>query len=213
MRGREPDHDQNFARPPRPCGGNLAGEVSRPARPTLTEKGRAQATALGKRIHDEWRPAAIYTGPLQRAVATGEAIARATGAPLRKLDCLHDIDYGDWQGRTHEEVEGATPALYATWFEAPQLMRFPGGDSLQDMFARGAEALRLVLERHPDETIVMVGHDSVNRAILLQVLELPISAYWRLMQDPCGLNLFDFACNHIRVVKINDTAHLSGFAG
>src|SRR5208283_4131172 len=67
MRGREPDHDQNFARPPRPSGGNLAGEVSRPARPTLTEKGRAQATALGKRIHDEWRPAAIYTGPLQRA--------------------------------------------------------------------------------------------------------------------------------------------------
>jgi phosphoserine phosphatase len=47
----------------------------------LTEKGLAQAAALAERIRREWRPAAIYTSPLQRCVATGEAIAAATRAP------------------------------------------------------------------------------------------------------------------------------------
>src|SRR5208283_3410540 len=47
---------------------------------SLTEKGLAQAAALGARICGEWRPLAIYTGPLRRCVATGEAISLATGA-------------------------------------------------------------------------------------------------------------------------------------
>ena len=49
------------------------------------------------------------------------------------------------------------------------------------------------LARHPDETIVLVGHDSVNRALLLQLLEQPLSAYWRLAQEPCCLNEIDVA--------------------
>ena len=34
----------------------------------------------------------------------------------------------------------------------------------------------------------MVGHDSVNKAILLQMLNQSPSAYWKLVQDPCALN-------------------------
>ena len=57
--------------------------------------------------------------------------------------------------------------------------------------ARAANALRLVLARHPDDTIVLVGHDSVNRALLMQLLDQPLSAYWRLAQSPCCLNEID----------------------
>jgi probable phosphoglycerate mutase len=178
----------------------------------LTETGRAQARELGKRIAGEWRPAAIYTGPLQRAVATGDAIAKATGAPLRELKSLIDINYGEWQGHTLEDVKGHSPALFALWRHAPQFMRFPGGDSLQDLIARGADALRFALDHHHDETIVFVGHDSVNKAILLQVLDQPTSAYWRLTQDPCALNEFEITRSHTHVISLNDTRHLAGLA-
>ena len=70
----------------------------------------------------------------------------------------------------------AQRALFAAWFETPQLVRFPGGESLQDLAARVADALRFVLTRHTDGTIVIVGHDSVNRALLLQLLDLPLAA-------------------------------------
>ncbi len=178
----------------------------------LTETGLAQASALGKRIAGEWRPAAVYTGPLQRAVATGDAVAKATGATLRELKSLVDINYGDWQGHTLEEVKGHSPALFALWRHAPQLMRFPGGDSLQDLIARGADALRFALDHHHDETIVFVGHDSVNRAILLQVLDQPMSAYWRLTQDPSALNEFEITRSHAHVISLNDTRHLASLA-
>ena len=92
-------------------------------------------------------------------------------------------------------------------------MRFPGGESLQDMVARTGEALRLVRERHPaaGETVVLVGHDSVNRALLLQLLDQPLSAYWRLAQSPCAVNEIDLGSG-VSVQRINETFHLRGIA-
>ena len=91
----------------------------------------------------------------------------------------------------------------------PQLVRFPHGDSLQDLCARAADVIRFVLERHRDETVVLVGHDSVNRAILLQMLDQPASAYWRLAQSPCALNELEVTLSHSRVLRMNDTGHLA----
>lgn len=153
----------------------------------LTEQGRKEVAALAKRVAP-LKPAAIYTSPMQRCVRTGEAIAKACGAKAEAHDGLADIDYGAWQMRTHEEVEKEAPDAYRLWRKAPHLLRFPGGESLQDVVARTADALRLVMARHGAETVVLVGHDSVNRALLLQLLDQPLSAYWKLAQDPCGLS-------------------------
>jgi probable phosphoglycerate mutase len=87
-------------------------------------------------------------------------------------------------------------------------MRFPRGESLQELVARVAEALRSVLGRHPGQTVVMVGHDSVNRALLLQLIDQPLSAYWKLAQDPCCLNEFDIEGTRVEVRRVNDTSHL-----
>ena len=65
-----------------------------------------------------------------------------------------------------------------------------------------------VLARHAGATVVLVGHDSVNRALLLQLLDQPLSAYWKLAQDPCCLNEIDFVGGKIEIRRINDTAGL-----
>ena len=69
-------------------------------------------------------------------------------------------------------------------------------------------ALDGVLARHPDETVVLVGHDSVNRVLLLQFLELPLAAYWRLAQEPCCINEIDVSTGAVCVRSINATQHL-----
>jgi len=174
----------------------------------LTDLGVRQAGLTAQRIGRAWKPAAVYTSPMGRCVATAEAIALATGAPLRLLEDLNDLDYGAWQWRTYADVKAEAPRLFAGWFAAPHLVRFPGGDSLQDLAARAADALRLVRERHPEGLVVMVGHDSVNRALLLHVLDQPLSAYWRLVQDPCGISEIDIIDARSRVSRINETLHL-----
>jgi broad specificity phosphatase PhoE len=174
----------------------------------LTNRGRAEAHAVARRIASSWRPTKIYTSPMSRCIATGATIAQACGLEARTLDDLNDIDYGAWQSRTYEEIKTAYLQLYSAWFATPHLVRFPDGESLQDLVARSADALRFVLGHHPDDTVVLVGHDSVNRALLLQLLDQPLSSYWRLAQSPCCVNEIDVAHGHIYVLRMNETHHL-----
>jgi probable phosphoglycerate mutase len=174
----------------------------------LTSRGEAQAQAVAERVASGWQPSRVYTSPLGRCVATGAAIAKACNAPTEVNGDLIDIDYGAWQGRSCAEVEQSEPKLYAAWRTTPHLVRFPQGDSLQDLAARAADALRLALARHPGETVVLVAHDSVNRALLLQLLEQPLSAYWRLAQTPCCINEIEVADGWAKVLRANETAHL-----
>jgi probable phosphoglycerate mutase len=152
----------------------------------------------------------VYTSPLARCVSTGAAIAGACAIPSSAVDQLDDIDYGDWQMKTHDEMRTHEPDLYALWFSNPQLVRFPRGETLQELASRSADALRFVLELHPDQTVVMVAHDSVNRALLVQLAGLPLSAYWIFAQAPCCINEIDIAPPRIQILGVNDTSHLDG---
>lgn len=175
----------------------------------LTERGLAQADALARRIARNWTPVAVYTSSLQRCVVTGGRIAVACGVTAQVRKGLGDIDYGSWQMRTHDEVRAEAPEAYQRWHAAPQLTRFPGGESLEDVVARTSDVLREMLERHTDDTVVLVGHDSVNRVLLMGFLDMPLSAYWRLVQDPCSLNVIEVSPAGETLVRlINDTNHL-----
>jgi broad specificity phosphatase PhoE len=178
----------------------------------LTARGRSEAAAVAERIAGAWRPSKIYTSPMGRCVATGAAIAKACGAPAGVCDDLNDIDYGAWQFKTFEQAKKDNPSLFAAWFATPHLVRFAKGESLQDLAARTANALRFVLARHPGDTIVLVGHDSVNRVLLTQLLDLPLSAYWRIAQAPCCLNETDIDGGKTCIVRLNETRHLDAIA-
>jgi phosphoserine phosphatase len=174
----------------------------------LTALGRKQAAAVAQRIAGAWQPSHIHTSPMGRCIETATTIAKACGVAAKTCDDLNDIDYGAWQFKTYDDAEKQDAALFLAWFATPHLVRFPNGESLQDLAARVANALRMVLARHPDETIVLVSHDSVNRALLIELLDLPLSGYWRLAQDPCCLNEIDITGGKVRIQRINETAHL-----
>lgn len=179
----------------------------------LTARGRREAIAVAERIAGVWQPSMIYTSPMSRCVATAAAIAAACGIATEVRSDLNDLDYGAWQFKPLDDAKKDDPALFAAWFATPHLVRFPKGESLQDLAARSANALRFVLARHPGDTIVLVGHDSVNRALLLQCLELPLSAYWRIAQAPCCLNEIDIDAETVSIVRVNETHHLDAIAG
>jgi phosphoserine phosphatase len=179
----------------------------------LTHRGVSEAQAVARRIASAWRPVTVYTSPMQRCIETGHAIAKACGVESQAIDELNDVDYGAWQFRSYEEIEKAEPQLFAAWFATPHLVRFPNGESLQDMVARTADALRLVLDRHVEDTVVLVGHTSVNRALLVQLVDQPLSAYWRLAQAPCCINEIDVVGGRIEIVRINETQHLDNLPG
>ena len=128
------------------------------------------------------------------------------------IDGLVDLDYGIWQWKAHDEARVESPELFDAWRSAPHLVRFPKGESLQDLVARTSDALRFVLDKYTGKTVVLVGHDSVNKALLLQLIDRPLSAYWRLAQDFCAINEIGVEDWTIRVSRINETHHLAGLS-
>jgi broad specificity phosphatase PhoE len=176
----------------------------------LTLLGMAQAAATAQRIAAAWQPCAVFTSPLRRCVSTGKAIADACGVRSETLDGLIDLDYGTWQWKTHDEARSESPQLFDAWYSAPHLVRFPKGESLQDLIARSSDALRFVLDNYAGKTSVLVAHDSVNKALLLQLIDQPLSAYWRLAQDFCAINEIEIEGTTIRVSQINETHQLVG---
>jgi broad specificity phosphatase PhoE len=174
----------------------------------LTDLGKAQAEATARRIAELWRPDGLFTSPMGRCVETGIAIANACDTSSRILDSLIEIDYGNWQWKTHEEINRTFPELYAKWRTTPHFFRFPQGEALQDLVARVADTLRYVLQDYRDRTVVLVGHNTICRVLLMQVLDQPLSAYWRLNFKPCGISEIEFAGDVPQVLRINETFHL-----
>lgn len=174
----------------------------------LSELGERQIRATARRIAATWRVTAVYSSPMKRCLDTADAIAAPFGLMARVLDGLNDVDYGDWQGLTLDEASGRWPEEIGLWLRTPHLAAVPRGESLAGAFARVSTALSTVVRRHADDTIVLVGHDSVNRLILLSALDLPLSRYWHLKQDPCAVSELDFASGAFMVRTMNETHHL-----
>jgi phosphoserine phosphatase len=176
----------------------------------LSSLGRRQAQAAAGYIAATWKPDAVYTSPLGRCRETGAAIAAPFRLESQPIDGLADIDYGEWQGLTRDEARARWPEETELWFRAPHLAMIPSGETLAALLSRTTAALRGILRRHPDGTVVLVGHDSVNRILLLFALELPLSRYWHLRQEPCGVNELHFENASFVIASINQTQHLSG---
>lgn len=174
----------------------------------LSELGKRQALALASRIARMAKPSAIYASPLSRCQHTALAISQATGIRIQTLPDLIDTDYGQWQGRTHIEVESGWPQEFDSWFAHPDLTAIPGGETLAAVLVRSTAVMRKMLADHRDDAVVLVGHDSINRVILLHALGLPLSHYWQIKQDPCCVNEFRMDPDGCTILRINETYHL-----
>lgn len=180
----------------------------------LNATGKRQAEATGKRVASEWRPSAIYTSPLSRAVDTGQAIADHLAksfqarVPVQAIPDLSDIDYGDWQGLTPEEARLRWPTEINAWYISPQTVHIPSGESLEDLRLRAMRVVGQLIERHAEETIAIVGHTVINRVILLGMLGLGNERFWHLRQDTCAINLIEAENGAFTLATMNDTCHL-----
>lgn len=177
----------------------------------LDEVGLQQAEATARYVAARWPVVAVYTGTLRRAVQTAEAIARAHGLTAQPLVGLLDVNFGEWQGLSLDEVAARYPVLSRAWWEAPHTVRFPGGEGLDDVRERVMAALNEVVARHPKQTVALVSHTCTNRVLLCAILGLGNDRFWRLGQDTCAVNVFDVdergTCT---LVLLNDTCHLQG---
>jgi probable phosphoglycerate mutase len=127
----------------------------------ITERGRAQAQAVGSWIEQRARPSVIVTRPFVRARQTADILAAALGVPVVVEPDLREQSYGEMAGQpygTLREAPGYDPHSYWEW-------RPPAGETLVEVAARAGSALDRLVHAHPSDDVVVVSHGGVMAAL------------------------------------------------
>jgi broad specificity phosphatase PhoE len=175
----------------------------------LNDTGREEARLAGEWLKGETIHAA-YCSPLSRARDTGEAIAKHHGLQVADLPGLTDLKYGDWEGLPLTEVKVKYADLYRRWETAPHTVRFPNGETLDEVKARALAAVAAVVQRHPEQTVLLAAHRAVNKVLIAALIGLDNSNFWRIGQDTTAVNCFNLVNGTWHIMLLNDTCHLRG---
>jgi alpha-ribazole phosphatase len=158
----------------------------------LSDSGRAQMAAVWEFLRDEGI-GVVYCSPRLRAIESATRRSRA-GLETRPtvFQDFREIDFGDFEGLTYDEIAVRYPDLYRQWMESPTEVQFPGGECFAGMQARVLRAFEAIRREHHDQTIAIVSHGGVNRILIAWALGIPNDCLFRIAQDYAAVNLLEF---------------------
>ncbi|MBW4564808.1 MAG: histidine phosphatase family protein [Mojavia pulchra JT2-VF2] len=172
----------------------------------LTEKGRNDASKLGKALGNILFQA-IYTSPLQRAKHTAEIIHSelminaVQSAVPQVSNKLMEIHLPLWAEMLSADVQQKFAEDYRIWKETPDKLRMLLEDAqgtkehfpVLALYEQARQFWQDTLPRHQGETLLIVGHNGINRALISTALGIPPSRYHSIQQSNCGITVLNFA--------------------
>jgi len=176
----------------------------------LNERGQEQARRAAERLR-RFEVAALYSSDIVRAWQTAEIVGAALGRTPVAMPELREIDVGQWEGHTPEELYRRFPDHMAEYKRDPARTVRIGGESYAQLQARALVALTYLQETHQQgETIVAVSHGGTIRALLCHVIGLDLGLFGRMWLDNGSLTEFRLGRNGWRLMRLNDAAHVEG---
>ncbi|MBX0326573.1 histidine phosphatase family protein [Oscillochloris sp. ZM17-4] len=182
------------------------GQVNVP----LNDRGRAQARHTAERLA-RLGADALYTSDTARAAETAAIIGSALGRTPAPMPELREIDVGQWEGLTPEQLYRRFPDHMAEYERDPARTVRLGGESYAQLQARALVALGRIYDAHqPGDVIVAVSHGGTIRALLCHVIGLELANFGKMWLDNGSLTEIRYGSHGWRLVRLNDAAHLEG---
>ena len=176
----------------------------------LSEGGMRQARAMTRMLSAE-PLAAIYASPRKRCRQAAEMIAGGRARSVETMDAFRELDFGEFEGRTYEEIAASHPELYRQWMERPTEVQFPGGENFAAMRTRVLDGLRQVRTRHNGESVALVTHGGVARIMLADALGMQPADIFRIGQRYGAINAIQYYEDTCVVERMNAEALLRVF--
>ena len=166
--------------------GRFQGQIDIP----LNENGRRQAAAARDFLKDIPIDRA-WSSTLSRPTETAQIILEAhPDVPLTQIDGLVEIGHGVWEGKLESEIREDWSELLDTWKRAPETVQMPEGETIQDVWARSVRSWgEIAGALKPEETVLVVAHDAVNKTILCDLLGLTPADIWAVKQGNGGVTV------------------------
>ena len=183
----------------------------------LNDNGHAQAAQAADFLKAIPIDAALSSSML-RPKETAEGILKHhPEVALAVSDELREIGHGLWEGKLEHEIEAEYPGLLAQWQTQPETVQMPEGENLQQVWDRATAAWDDLVAQYSGadqpQTILVVAHDAVNKAILAYVTGLGPAAFWQFTQGNGAVSVIDYpdgTGSQAMLSAANITTHLSG---
>ena len=174
----------------------LAGTFCGRTDPPLNETGYSQLAPLQTRLAG-LPCTAVHTSDLLRARQTAEAFAQPRALPVHLSPALREIDFGEWETLSWEQIEQRDPAYAARWVAEFPNLPAPGGE-LIPLFKHRVltEIARL---RELDQDLAIVTHAGPLRVLLEELGHFAPHHAWERTRD--------YTCI-IRCTQQTPTGHL-----
>ena len=168
-------------------------------------------------------PAVIFSSPLKRcrqladdlaaSFTMGSQIETAPGQttvvdaqrpPVQLDDRLKELFFGDWELMPWADIP---PDELRTWRADFVTIRMPNGENFTDLFERVSvfwnERIVPLLDAQSNESVFIVSHGGVIRALLCLVLELPLQNAYRINLDYGAVSKLTLTRSTVTVQFVN----------
>ena len=177
---------------------NLEGRYQGQSDVPLNTSGLAQAKALAASL--DWQAfAALYSSDLARAYQTAQAISAYTGLPIHIDRRLREINQGEWQGRTLDQIR----AVYNEGTQArnvtidPVTARAPGGESVLEVSQRMAAAADDIARAYPAGRVLVAGHGLALATLICQARGIPLEQVYTFIPENTQAAIIEWKGNKL----------------
>jgi len=176
----------------------------------LNEEGLIQAGLISKRLERE-NICRIYGSNLKRAFKTAEIIAKPHKINVESKKDLMEINFGDWEGLSFQEIQKSYPHEFSKWQNNIMDFTIPHGESVLELKKRVETAFSEILNSAVENNVVIVTHGGPIRVILSKILSPNAleAVFWKIRQDNASLNIIENIDNTQIISLVNDTSHLN----
>lgn len=176
----------------------------------LTELGHEMARQFAE-VYGTKRWQAIYCSPQTRAMQTASYLATATGQEIIIREALREIAYGDWEGKTTDEVNQQFHDDYVKWTADPAWNRPTGGGELAvEISDRVMGLIQEIRSTYDTGNVLVVAHKATIRVALCQLLGIDVGRFrFRLACAVAGVSIVEFGDHGPYLKVLSERSHLS----
>jgi broad specificity phosphatase PhoE len=105
----------------------------------------------------------VFSSPLRRAVATAQPLCEAVGISVQPREGLKEVAYGQWEGKTADQVYREFHDDCVRWLTDPGWNAPTGGEKGIDVARRSSSVLDEIERTYGTGNVLVVSHKATTR--------------------------------------------------
>lgn len=173
----------------------------------LSDEGRRQAVRIVDYLENV--PVhAIYASPLDRTIETADPLARDRGIGIQPRESLAEIDFGDWTGKSFDELESDFGWKQFHFFRNGCVI--PGGEQMIQVQTRMVGEMERLCGDHPEQVVALVSHHDPIKSVLAYHLGVSLDMFLRITVSTGSVSAVQVSDGGSDVRFINYTGNIPG---